>query len=150
VSICIVDTSVFCELLDVPMLNGQRQAGLKQLRRKELARENLLLPLPTIIETGNHIGQCANGVARRDAALRLVATVTRTIDGDLPFALCRAVDSAELREWLGEFPAWSQQRSGLADLWLKKEWDRQCRLHPMRRVYIWSFDRHLVAFDRVP
>ena len=35
-----------------------------------------------------------------------------------------------------------------ADLSIAKEFDRQCRLHPFRRVAVWSLDKHLALFDR--
>lgn len=52
--------------------------------------------------------------------------------------------------WLDEFPAWANQGSGLADLTIKKEFDRLCSIHRKRRVYIWSLDTHLSSYDHTP
>ena len=38
----------------------------------------------------------------------------------------------------------------LADLSIIKEWERNCALHPMSRVRIWSLDSDLASYDRQP
>lgn len=53
-------------------------------------------------------------------------------------------------QWLDEFPNWAIQGSGLGDLSINQDWERQCELKRGRRVYIWSSDDHLSSFDRGP
>lgn len=149
-TICIIDTSIFCELLDLPTMNERRAVVQRELKRKERAREWLLLPSATILETGNHIGQIRDGRLRRARASDFAATVRRAIEGDLPFTPITAISSDDLRVWLAEFPDWAMAGSGLGDLSIKKEYDRQCARHPKRRVYVWSLDRHLSGYDRAP
>jgi hypothetical protein len=38
----------------------------------------------------------------------------------------------------------------LADLSIIKEWERNCALHPMSRVRVWSLDSDLAGYDRAP
>ena len=38
----------------------------------------------------------------------------------------------------------------MVDLSIVKEWDRACRRHPHRRVFIWALDQHLTSYDRKP
>ena len=54
-TICIVDTSVFCNVLDIPHKNQQRAEVLAILKRCIERDYALLLPLAAIFETGTHI-----------------------------------------------------------------------------------------------
>jgi hypothetical protein len=146
-SICLIDTSVFCNIVNVPGRNQQRAEVLARLR--ELAKENaaLLLPLVSILETGNHIGQLADGGIRRLASKRFVTQVNAALDGTAPWRPTPFVDAAELRGWLAEFPDHASRGSGLGDLSVIKEWERQRELHAKRRVFIWAFDEHLSSYD---
>jgi len=119
-----------------------------KLRIKE--DESLLLPMSAILETGNHIGQNGNGRQRRQAAKRFVDLIQQAIRGETPFEATTFFGQEALLEWLGEFPDWASRGSGLADLTIVKEFERQCSLNPMRRVYIWSNDQHLSSYDRRP
>lgn len=147
-TIALVDTSVFCELLPVPGMDSDRASLSAALKAKIEAREHLLLPMATILETGNHIGQHGNGQQRRETARVFVDQVNRVVDGTSPFVATSFVDASELKRWLDEFPDWANRGSGLGDLSIMKEWERQCALHPQRRVYVWSKDAHLQALDR--
>lgn len=150
-SICLLDTSILCELLEVPYLCKEPARALFELEQKIKDRETLLLPLSTIVETGNHIGQNGDGQARRSAAERFVLRVQEAVRRQTPFTLTPFFEAEELLLWLGEFPDWATRGIGLADLTIVKEFERQCRLHRQRRVYIWSLDRrHLSAYDRQP
>lgn len=156
-TVSIIDTSIFCELLAVPQKSSNPSAFLAEMKAKTEAGEILLLPMTTIIETGNHIGQCSSdGAKRRYFAQRFTASVQQAIDGDAPFSPTRFFDSVELRKWLAEFPDWTKvtdargKGSGLGDLTIQKEWERQCALNRSRRVYIWSLDARLAAYDREP
>jgi len=150
VSICLVDTSILCEILRVPNRCGNHRDVYAQMERK-LKKETFLLPVSAIIETGNHIGQNGDGRQRRSTAENFVRFVQQALRGLSPFTptpLFREPES--LLEWLEEFPGWAGSGSGLADLTILKEWQRQCSLHPSRRVYIWSTDGHLSSYMREP
>lgn len=110
--------------------------------------ETLLLPMSAIIETGNHIGHLRDGRRRRESSEIFVQLVQQAIRGKSPFTATPFFESEALLAWLDEFPDWANRGSGLADLTIKKEFDRQCLLNPMRHVYIWSLDQHLSSYDR--
>lgn len=145
-SICLIDTSVFCNIVDVPGRSQQRAEVLARL--KELAHERtaLLLPLVAILETGNHIGQLSDGGRRRQAAERFVEQVEAALDGRAPWRPTPFVEAPELRAWLHKFPDHASSGAGLGDLSIIQEWERQRELNPGRRVFIWSFDGHLAAY----
>ena len=150
-SICLLDTSILCELLEVPHLCKDAGTILSALEQKINDREALLLPLSTIVETGNHIGQNGDGQARRGAAERFVKLVRQALQGQTPFTPTPFFETEELLTWLEEFPDWATRGSGIADLTIVKEWERQCQVHRSRHVYIWSTDRrHLSSYDRRP
>lgn len=153
-SICLIDTTIFCEVLEVPrMCSEPRGAFLATLKRKIEDGETLLLPMATILETGNHIGQNGDGQKRREAAQRFADMVTKAIEGKIPFTPTPFFDAEALSAWLSEFPDWATRNDakgkggGLGDSSIRKEWSRQRELHPNRRVYVWSNDIHLSALD---
>ncbi len=149
-AICLVDTSVLCEILAVPNMSAEHDAFLATLTAKLASRETLILPMTTILETGNHIGQQGDGNARRKTATAFVRLVKQAIAGDAPFTPTPLFNDEGLLELLGEFPEWAKLGSGFGDLTIKKEWERLCGVHPARRVYIWSKDGDLGSYDYEP
>lgn len=159
-TVCIVDTSVFCELLRVPgCFNDAIHQEVKadfQARACAEPAETFLLPMTTILETGNHIGQHGDGRQRRAAAERFVAVVRDALDGSSPFTATPMFELEGLRTWLDQFPDWVTpadvrgKGSGFGDLSIREEFARQCRLNPCRRVYVWSLDGRLGALVREP
>ena len=146
-SICLIDTSVFCNIVDVPGLNQQREEVLSKLKELALDKTTLLLPLVAILETGYHIGHVPDGDRRRQSSQRFVRQVEAALDGTAPWHPTPFVEPNELRGWLAEFPDHAMRGSGLGDFSIIKEWERQCQLNPHRRVFIWTFDEHLSAYD---
>jgi hypothetical protein len=91
------DTSVFTNLLDVPGRAQRREQVLREQRDRETQRCGLVLPVATVIETGNHIAQLANGSERRAAAQRFGDILLLVAAGRAPWRLHSASwDSAFL------------------------------------------------------
>lgn len=155
-AICIIDTSVFCEILAVPNMDDIHKEILAELEAKMYDRETLLLPMTTILETGNHIGQNGDGEQRRQTAIRFTEQVGMALRGESPFTPTPLQDQTALNEWLNDFPAWVKRTdlkgkgSGFGDLTIYKIWEEQCAKHKALRVYIWSLDEQLCAYDRLP
>ena len=147
-AICLIDTSIFVEILHVPLMATQPQKILKALQSKLEADESLFLPMATILETGNHIAQNGDGTQRRKCADRFVSQVQKAFAGDSPFTPLRFLQPEDLDRWLVNFPNHAMQGSGLGDLSIIQDWQRLCEQHPYRQVYIWSLDRHLQGYDR--
>lgn len=151
-SVRIVDTSVFCELLRVPEKSsppGYKRA-VGELERAIKAGDSLLLPMATVYETGNHIGQGRSGRRRRSAARRFVDQVRKAIDGDSPFSPMRIHQANDVRRWLDEFPDCAMRGMGLGDLSIVHLYEQQLEFHRRRRVLIWSYDKHLQGYDSSP
>lgn len=104
----------------------------------------MLLPLAVVIEVGNHVGQCAHD--RYRVAQRFKDMVQGALRGDAPFALTPLPDVRVWSDLLDRFPDWAVAGSGIGDLSILHEWERQRERFPSRAVYIWSLDRHLAGY----
>ncbi len=102
-AICLVDTSVLLEILEVPGKCGNRQSILSDLEMKIKDKEVLFLPLATIIETGNHVAQNGNGSQRRKCAAIFVKFVQDALDGTSPFQPIKFIEKEQLREIISIF-----------------------------------------------
>ncbi len=149
-SICLLDTSVFVEFLNVPNMNAQHAAIHNELKQKIQDGEFLFLPMATILETGNHIAQNGDGKQRRKVADFFVEQVQLALDGESPFTPIAFPTQDAMREWLAAFPDVAMRGQGLGDLSIVHDWERMCAQHPGHRVYIWSLDHHLASHDRSP
>ena len=145
-TVVLLDTSVFCNVLRVPGRDQEADSVMEKLTR--LIRENatLLLPLAVVLETGNHVAR----VGRRDVAERFAQAVRAALEGGAPWIPTPLVTGDELRKWLDAFPDEAARGVSLVDLSIIREWERQCALNRGRRVAIWSLDQHLQGYDRAP
>lgn len=150
-SIALVDSSILCNVLNLPRRNQNRQVVLDQLRAHIQNGVTLLLPVATILETGNHIAHIDNGHQRRTAAEIFVKQVKQALHNNVPWTVSLPLlDPETLGTYLDEFPDSAMRGIGLGDLSIVKEFERQCTLHQAQRVFIWSLDKHLCAYDRAP
>jgi hypothetical protein len=150
-AIGILDTSVLLELLRIPGRTGQPDQLAQALSERRQEGHSLLLPLAALIETGNHIGRLPDGNLRRQAAQRFVDLVELAVSGRAPFTTIDDVETEHVRSWCSEFVQWvTPPDQSMSDLSIKQAWDLQCALHQGRRVYIWTLDSDLVAYDRPP
>lgn len=148
--ICLVDTSILLEILDVPGKAGRHATTIDELGEKIVAKESLLLPIATIFETGRHIAQCADGSRRRKVATKFVKFIEDALDGVMPFSPVEIPAHHDIRKWLTVFPDEACRELSLADVSIIHDWERQCALNKRCRVYIWSLDKHLQSRDRNP
>lgn len=148
-AVCLLDTSVLCELLAVPGHSQSPGRFQDELQTKTANGESLLLPFPALLETGNHIGQIGDGNRRRQLADKLIAWLRDAIDHRAPFVVCRMPTVPDLAVVADAFPEWAQRHaSGLGDLLIQREWLRQCQANRKRRIYVWSKDGHLARLSR--
>ncbi|MGR9105354.1 MAG: hypothetical protein ACU843_00330 [Gammaproteobacteria bacterium] len=147
-TICVVDTSVFCNILDIPGRNQDRAQAFEDLKAYLNNGITLLLPLAAVYETGNHIAHLGDGRIRRNSAVRFAEEVRNAINGHSPWTPTPIPDQEAMIGWLDQFPDYAMREISLADLSIIKEFENQWRLHRMRRVFIWSYDDHLKAHDR--
>ena len=137
--IVIVDTSVFLNILDVPGRNQHRDQTLNAVESHVWNGDHLYLPVPCIIETGNHIARLPNGRHRYRCANALVEQATAALEGQAPWKAVpfsekdESSDSA-LRRWLLDFPSSAQVAMSLTDLTVKDLYESYCRKFSMSDV----------------
>ncbi|MFN9999491.1 MAG: PIN domain-containing protein, partial [bacterium] len=112
-AVCLIDTSVFLDILNVPGKGKNHAETLRDLRQKVQTQESLFLPMATIVETGNHIGQNGDGNRRRTCAVQFVRQVQQALEGRSPFTPLNFLEATELNRWLSEFPDWAGRGVGL-------------------------------------
>lgn len=151
-AIAVVDTTVLCRFLGVRDSTEEQEAIRKSYVERIGAGERIFLPLATILETGNHIGQVADGNLRRHFAVKLCDLVqkARQVPAAVPLLPLGDWRDEDIESFLAQFPDWVGEGSGLGDLAIHHDWERLCKSNVGRRVYIWALDEHLAAFDRSP
>lgn len=149
-AVAIVDTSIFCNVLNIPHMSSDRTQVVEKL--KELIEEdtNLLLPMAAVYETGNHIAQLSDGRNRRRFAESFVEQVKKAIEGEAPWKVMQLPKMEEVEEWLGGFPDSAMRGAGMGDLSIIKEWEKMARKTPNCRIFIWSLDGDLQGYDHAP
>lgn len=149
-AIRIVDTSVFCNILEVPSRCQDKEHTFRRLQIFIDQGDKLLLPMAAVYETGNHIAQGSSGDERRRVAERFAEQVGKAIEGETPFSPTQIHDTEEVGRWLKDFPEYAMRGLGIGDRSIITVWRQQCELNPSRHVAIWSYDRDLQAYDRPP
>ncbi len=148
----LIDTSVFCHIMQIPGKCSRHKEAMGELRvLVTQPGTTLLLPVTTIYETGNHIAQNGSGNQRRQVAQRFVEQVQAAFDGRAPWTPTPLQGPAEMGNWLSLFPDYALRGIGLGDLSIIKTFEQQCELNPQARVRIWSYDENdLSGYDRLP
>lgn len=159
-AIVLLDTSVYLNILDIPGLNQYRDAVLGEFGQKVANKDYFLLPLATILETGNHISRLNDGGNRRQFAQKMVDDVRRAMTGEAPYRPTQFPSRDEFLGWLYNFPDKAmrskqgrrerQEGMSLSDLSIYMEWKRTCDLNSMSRVLIWSLDSDLSCNEQNP
>lgn len=153
-SICLIDTSIFVEVLDVPNMNEEHDKIIQDLMYYADNGCIFLLPLTTIIETGNHIAQNGNGNQRRNCALKFVEQVKAAFSGEAPWQPTNIASIEDLMSWIDEFPELAKanktpdkyEGTSLGDMLIIEEWKKICKQNPHREVFIWTKDRDLSCY----
>ncbi|QXE26219.1 hypothetical protein B6N60_04950 [Richelia sinica FACHB-800] len=117
-----------------------------------------LLPMATILETGNHIAQNGDGTVRKKIAIRFVEQVKAAFNGEAPWRPTAFPNTAEILLWIDEFPDQAgknkapdkQEGTSFGDLSIIEEFRKSCKLFPLSEVFIWSLDRDLQNYHQMP
>ena len=151
----IIDTSILCVYLGVP---GKETCGSKgnkwnkiqvdeKLKKEEEAKTTFVLPLATIIETGNHIAQVST--KRYKIAKKLAILIKLTADNQTPWAAFIEPsvlwNSENLKQLADEFPNFANQGLALGDATIKQIADYYNRLG--NKVKILTGDESLKSYQ---
>ena len=157
-AIVLLDTSIYLNILNVPGNNADSVEVFDEFQQRINANDSFLLPLATILETGNHISRMADGHSRRTWALKMVKDVEDALNGIAPYRPTAFLERGEFLLWLKSFPDYAMRTKkmkkdkneggSLSDFTIVKEWEKLCEQNPMSRVSIWSLDEDLKGYDR--
>ena len=134
--IVIVDTSVLLNVLDVSAFNQNRAEVFVQFNEFLDSGASFLLPMAAIFETGDHIADLRDGRQRRRYAEVFRDRIREALEGKAPWVPIRFPDSAQLAEWLEEFPDSAMTGQDMSDFSIVKAWEVECTRHPTRRIRI--------------
>lgn len=153
--VLIIDTSILCILLGVP---GKTTCGSgsnqwnkervdKLLQNEIQASTTLVLPLATILETGNHIAQAAS--QRYETAQALADIMAQAADERTPWAAFtdQSVlwDADGLKKLATEWPSLAAQKISIGDATIKTVAEYYAKLGC--QVEILTGDEGLKSYD---
>lgn len=145
-----IDTSVLCELLEVPGMCANHEDIRAEFELRDENGERFVIPITAVIETGNHIAQSAGD--RRAAAERFVGFLNAAGSSQAPFTIHRTGWDEEFLAELCAGNATGQPfidlvtaKIGAGDVAILVERDRFERDSACTKVKVWSLDAALAA-----
>lgn len=144
-----IDTSIMMNLLEVPG-KCQNKDDIKQEFASAInAGDVLILPISTIIESGNHIAHITDGHKRREKALKFKEFLIRTAYDEAPWRLYGTdLQKSDLLYIAEKFPEKALMlRMGIGDLSIIRFYEKYKETVPaIGRIMIWSTDEHLSSY----
>lgn len=155
--VLIIDTSILCVWLDVPGMElvghdndrWDKTRVEKKILEEELNKSTFVLPLASIIETGNHIAKASRN--RRKCAQRLADLMVKSAKKETPWAAfsehTELWSPEKLEQLAKEWPELASQKISLADATIKNvaEFYSKMPYH----VEIWTGDQGLKAYEPI-
>lgn len=148
-----IDTTVFCNIINVDKLADEREYAIAELKEinDNSAREKIILPFATIIETGNHIAHIADGNLRYKTAQKFCEAIIKTIEGSAPWTYYGSqLTEEDLRKICDNFPQAVITGTGVGDLSIVRAYEKYKDETPgVEEIRIWSYDRHLEHYHEI-
>ena len=151
--VTLIDTSVLCELLQVPDKCQRHDTVHAEFVRRADSGERFVIPITAVIETGNHIAQARTG--RRPAAMRLERFLSLARSNTMPFVLnTTSWDDAFLAA-LCEGDSTGQSfvdlvgsgQMGAGDIAILVERDQFQDRSALRDIGVWTLEKVLGAYS---
>ena len=147
-----MDTSIVMNLLEVPHMCADAECVKAEFVKAVAENETLILPISTIIESGNHIAHIANGTIRREKTLKFQEFLKKTAREEAPWTFYGAELTKEDLEYLdAEFPDRDlQMEMGIGDMSIIRFYEKYKETTPgIGRIMIWSTDAHLAGYTEM-
>lgn len=141
-----MDTSIVMNLLEIPNMCSDAAKVKEEFHSAVNEKETLILPISTIIESGNHIAHIADGTIRRKKALKFQEFLKKTAKEEAPWTLYGVeLTKEDLLILAEQFPDKAlQMRMGIGDMSIIRFYEKYKEITPaIGRIMIWSTDRHL-------
>ena len=141
-----IDTSIMSNLLNIPEKNELHEETWEEFK-SIVGKDTLILPVATIIETGNHISHIDDGNVRRQIAIKFSEYLLKTAQGETPWVLYGNELTTDDLIFIGKnFPKYATSEIGTGDLSIITQFNDYVQTIPAGTVMIWSTDAHLSAF----
>lgn len=144
-----IDTSVMLNLLEVPNMCKDAEEVKEQWRQNLDAKDVLIMPTATIIETGNHIAHIANGNRRREIAGKFGEFLRKTAEGEAPWQLYSAKNLKDELLYLSDnIEEFATREIGIGDISIIYAYNHYIEETPaIGSIMIWSTDTHLQSYQ---
>ena len=143
-----IDTSIMTNLLLIPTRCDKAQEIRDEFDRAVTAGDNLILPLATIIETGNHIAHIRDGNLRRLIAGKFAEFIFLSLDNETPwyYDSCE-LSKNDLRYIVDHFPQKAMEQVGMGDVSIICQYENfKEKNGAIGVIMIWSDDTHLQMY----
>lgn len=145
-----IDTSVFVELLNIPGMNANHSDLCNELDTLVKNEDMFVLPVATLVETGNHIAHVSNGNIRRSIADMFSQIVQKAVDMEDNWSVLPEISTAVLKDILNQFPSQAAAKTGFGDVSIIEQFEDYWKnKQPIGEMRIWSKDQHLQSYSRV-
>ena len=144
--IWLIDTSILCNILDLPGFNQDRTEILGEFENRISSGDLFFLPFVVFIETGNHIAQLS-GNYKYEFAQKFVHLVKQALNSEAPFKPLRFPEKDELLRIIDEFPEFAGKGIGFGDFSIIEDWKDQTSKFMAYSVRIWSLDSGLQGYE---
>lgn len=153
-SVVFVYTSVMCNITRVPFHDQDAEVLIKEmLRLAQEERALFILPITTVIETGNHIANVQDGHQRREAATRFSKFLEHIIAGHAPWTLHDVAWNKQFLQGLldgaGSGVSYIDHASakvGAGDLCILAERDQYVERTGIKAT-VWTLDKSLNSYN---
>jgi len=155
--VLIIDTSILCVLLEIPNMNTcgpdndrwNKQRVDEKIKTEAGNATTFVLPLATIIETGNHIAQSAH--SRKERAELLANFMKKSADNETPWAAFSDQSilwsPEQMKELADSWPPLADQKLSLGDATIKDVAEYYARMS--FKVEILTGDNGLKAYEPI-
>lgn len=144
-----MDTSIVMNLLEIPNMCSDAVTVKEEFHKAIDGKETLILPMSTIIESGNHIAHIADGTIRREKALKFQEFLRKTAEEEAPWTLYGVeLTKEDLLILAEQFPDKAlQMKMGIGDMSIIRFYEKYKEVTPaVGQIMIWSTDGHLSGY----
>ncbi|MBR0148159.1 MAG: hypothetical protein IJM23_03060 [Lachnospiraceae bacterium] len=145
-NIRVIDTTIMLNLLGVPKRCADQTEVLEQFKKALEEKDKLILPIATIIETGNEIAKI-QGTKRHEIAQKFAVYLKNTANDNAPWS-CESseIGKKELMYYADHFTEFAIQEVGMGDLSIIMTYEKCKEIPAIGHIEIWSTDKHLSGY----
>ena len=148
--ICFVDTSVLVELLNIPGMNAHHEDAKLEYQLMAEEENVFILPVATLVETGNHIAHISDGSLRYSIALKFAELIEKARTSIDNWNVQPEISSEVLGRIIEQIPSHANVQTGFGDISIIEQFlDYQENHQPIGEMCIWSYDHHLQSYSYI-